>query len=75
VTPRIALEALRDLHEPYLPVLAGIVDCQGYDCDLMRAPTVDERAAAVELWCDACRLPAARCVQYPLIVDALRGLA
>ena len=69
MNPVTALEVLKELHEPYLPRLVGIAD--NSTAWNVREPTLDEQANAVELWCDACRLPAARCVQYPFIVEAL----
>lgn len=73
MTPLLALQALKELHQPYLPELVGILD-GGHPDEPLREPTLDEQAAALEWWCDACRLPAARCVQYPVILDALHAL-
>jgi len=65
VTPVEFVEALRTMHEPYLPRL---VDVKYPDGSSAHPATIDEMAAACEMWCDACRLPARRCLVAHLLV-------
>lgn len=56
MTPADFVHEVAALHAPYLPRLVAVVTDDGE-----RPPTVAEQAAALEMWCDGCNAPAARC--------------
>jgi hypothetical protein len=65
MTPAEFVEAVRTLHAPYLPEVVSVLCTDPCDPDYNQGewhdPSVAERAASLELWCDGCRLPASRC--------------
>jgi hypothetical protein len=68
---RATLERLRDLHEPYLSVPLDIVTAVPWNPGAVAHPaTLDEQAAGLRWWCDACRADGP-CEQYRLITAAL----
>ena len=72
MTPAEFVQVVRELHAPYLPRLLSVRNddpCSPhYNGGEWHEPSLDEQAAACELWCDGCRLPAEKCQVAHLLV-------
>lgn len=65
---RAALAEIAAQHEPYLPIILDVVTGVPWEAPVhVREATLEEKAAALEWWCDGCRLPAANCLARPIL--------
>ena len=65
MTPIKFVDEIRKLHEPYLPIVIGVVSLDpsdpNYNGGEIHAPSIDERVDAMILWCDGCNTLAENC--------------